>query len=253
MAYRTLLYQKRERVGIITLNRPDTCNSITRLMAQEMSELASEINQDMDIRVAFIIGAGTDFSCGADWSSVTPDDKKFPLWSIAEPVSRIKCPVIAAINGNAVGQGLELALACDMRVAAEGVKLGLDQINRNIIPWDGGTQRLPRLINRARAMEMLLFGETVDAAEALRIGLVNRMVPADKLQSEVADMASKISANAPIALKYAKEAVAKGLDMTLDQGLHLEADLYMLLQTTDDRIEGVTSFLDKRNPDFHGK
>nr|QOV09053.1 Enoyl-CoA hydratase/isomerase family protein [uncultured Dehalococcoidia bacterium] len=248
MAYQTLAYRKQDKFGFVTLKQP----TLSRLTALEMAELAAEVNSDKDVRVVIITGAGAEFSTGTDWKSVTEEEKNAPLWLIAESVARIQTPVIAAINGSAIGQGLELALACDLRFAAEGVKLGLDQITHNMIPWDGGTQRLPRLVNRARAMEMLMFGETIDAAEALRIGLVNKVVPADKLESAVLEMAGKIAANGPLALRYAKEAVSNGLDMTLDQGLHLEADLYMLLQTTDDRIEGVTSFLEKRAPDFKG-
>jgi enoyl-CoA hydratase/carnithine racemase len=170
----------------------------------------------------------------------------------AQAVASVDRPVIAAINGEAIGPGLELALSCDLRIASDEARFGLPQLSQGFIPWDGGSQRLPRIVGRARALELLLTSRTIDAVEALRIGLVNKVVPAKALLPESQALARQLAAKGPIALRYAKEAVNKGLDLTLEQGLRLEADLYFLLHTTADRIEGVRAFLEKRPPRFRG-
>lgn len=148
---------------------------------------------------------------------------------------------------------MELALACDFRIAAETARLGLPQIASGLIPWDGGTQRLPRLVGRAKALEIILLGEPISAKEAYRVGLVNKVVKLVELPLAVANVAREMASGAPVAVKYAKEAVDKGLELTLEQGLRLEADLYSLLQTTQDRIEGIAAFREKRPPTFEGK
>jgi len=168
-------------------------------------------------------------------------------------VSQLEQPAIAAINGDAFGEGLELALACDLRICAEHARLAMPQIQYGKIPWDGGTQRLSRLVGRGKALELILTGDMVDAQEAYRIGLVNQVIPYTQLMETAMDVARKIASRAPIALKYAKEAVHKGMDMTLEQGLRLEADLYLLLQTTRDRKEGIRAFQEKRTPQFEGR
>ncbi|MFC2003679.1 enoyl-CoA hydratase/isomerase family protein [Chloroflexota bacterium] len=264
MPYQAITYQTADRVGIITLNRPEVGNAINIQLAMEMANVCSQINHDQGVSVVTITGAGEVFSVGTDWGSLSaisggelqtqaPWGREKELWSVATAVSKLSCPVIAAINGDALGQGLELALACDCRIAAETARLGLPQISSNHSPWDGGTQRLPRLVGRAKAMEMILLGEPISAREAYRLGLVNKVIQPEELSSFVPDMARRIASNAPLALRYAKEAVHKGLDLTLEQGLHLETDLYMLLQTTEDRTEGITSFLQKRQSNFKGR
>jgi enoyl-CoA hydratase/carnithine racemase len=175
------------------------------------------------------------------------------LLSVATPVASLTSPVIAAINGDALGQGLELALACDLRVAAETARFALPHIVSGLIPWDGGTQRLPRIVGKAKAMEMILTGESLDAIDAYKIGLVNKVVPPEGLLQTVKNMGQAMASKASLALKYAKEAIHEGLDLTLEQGLRLEADLYFLLQTTEDRTEGVRAFLEKRHPQFKGR
>ena len=264
MSYQTISYQKSGGVGIITLNRPEANNAFNIELATAMADVCSEINQDQEIRVVTVTGAGETFSIGTDWSNppaMPGKNRETPprwesgakSWSVATAVSRLDCPVIAAINGDALGQGLELALACDLRIAAETANLGLTHIASGFIPWDGGTQRLPRLVGRAKAMEMLLLGETVSAREAYRLGLVNKVVQLKELLPVVNDMAQRMASSAPLALRYVKEAVYKGLDLTLEEGLRLETDLYAILQTTEDRAEGITSFLKKRQPKFKGK
>lgn len=248
------MYQKRGQVGGITLNRPGVNNAINARLAEELIDICSEVSQDEDVRVITITGAGGAFCAGTDWgSSLTSETVQAKLLSVAGVVAKLNCPVIAAINGNALELGLELALACDLRIAAETARLGLPQIVSGLIPWDGGTQRLPRLVGKARAMEMILLGESLSAREAYRVGLVNKVVALEELPLVVADMAQGMASNAPLALKYAKEAIDKGLELTLEQGLRLESDLYLLLQTTGDRTEGVTAFLRKKRSEFKGK
>jgi len=254
MRYETIVYQKKDKIGNITLNRPEANNTINARLAEELIDTCAKVGQDEDVNVVTITGAGVAFCMGTDWNSSLPlGVAKAKLLSVAEVVARLDCPVIAAINGDALGQGLELALACDLRIAAETAHLGLTQIISGLIPWDGGTQRLPRLIGRAKAMEMILLGELVGAQEAYRIGLVNKVVRLEELSLAVANMARRMASGAPLALRYAKEAINKGLDLTLEQGLRLESDLYSLLQTTQDRTEGITAFREKRQPKFKGK
>ena len=252
--YETIVYQKRNQIGGITLNRPEVSNAINQRLAEELVALCSEIRQDEGVRVVTITGAGKAFCVGTDWGGSPPlDAVQTKLWSVATAVASLDCPVIAAINGDALGQGLELALAGDLRIAARTAHLGLPQIVSGLIPWDGGTQRLPRLVGKARATEMVLLGESVSAEEACRVGLVNKVVTPNELSIVVIDMAQGIASRAPLAVKYAKEAVDKGLALTLEQGLRLEADLYLLLHTTRDRTEGITAFREKRQPRFKGK
>ena len=161
---------------------------------------------------------------------------------------------MAAISGDAIDQVLELALACDMRIATDASKFGLTQVDDGLIPWDGGTQRLPRLVGRSRAMEMILSSRVIDAREALEIGLVSETVPPDKVETRVREISQLIAGHGPVAARYLKEAVLKGADLVLEQGLRLEADLNLLLQTTTDRAEGISSFQDgRRRPQFKGE
>ncbi len=257
MIYKTLVYQKTEFVGNIILKRPADGNTINARLAQELADICASINQDETVRAVTIAGAGERYFCaGADSTllpSVTEGKQQSSLPSVAKSIFNVSQPVIAAINGDALGQGLELALACDLRIAADTAHFGLPQITSGFIPWDGGTQLLPRLIGRGKAMEMILMGETIDAAQAYEIGLVNKVIPSKELMPAVAEMAREISLKAPISLRYAKEAIHKGLDLTLEQGLRLEADLYFLLQTTEDRPEGIKAFQERRAPRFKGK
>jgi len=246
MPYQTITYQRKGRVGAIALNRPEAKNAINALMSQELAEVCSEISRDETAAVVTLTGTGEAFSVGTD-------SKETRLWPVATALAKLNCPLICAVNGDALGQGLELALACDLRVASETARLGLPQIASGLIPRDGGTQRLPRLIARAKALEMILLGEPVNAREACRLGLVNQVVAPDELSPVVAEIARKMSARAPLALRYAKEAILQGAELTLEQGLRLETDLYSLLQTTDDRTEGIRAFQEKRQPKFRGK
>ncbi len=252
-----VLIQKHDHILVITNNRPELKNVINSSMVAQFADLRNTISTDRDIRAIIVTGAGEEaFSLGTDWEEFRTFKKEPKLigqFSIASTVSQFGPPTIAAINGNAFGQGLELALACDLRICADHVCLAMDQIVHGEMPWDGGTQRLSRLVGKGKAMEMILTGGSVDGQEAYRIGLVNQVVPREKLAAAAMDMAQEIASKAPIALKYAKEAVNKGMDVTLDQGLRLEADLYFLLQSTRDRVEGIRAFQEKRTPGFEGK
>jgi enoyl-CoA hydratase len=174
-------------------------------------------------------------------------------FNVASAIAGIDRPVIAAINGDALGQGLELALSCDVRLAAQSARFGFPQVASGLIPRDGGTQRLPRIIGKGKALELILTGKIIDAEEALAIGLVSQVLPPPDLMSTAEALAQNIAGKAPIALRFIKEAVHKGLDLTLEEGLRLEADLYFLLHTTADRTEGVKAFLEKRRPQFKGR
>ena len=250
MSYSTVIYTKKDHIGYITLNRPEADNSINLKLAQGLEDVCLKINQDDDIYVVTITGAGDKAFCSG--SELEP--KKLSIgYSPASAIACIEKPVIAAINGDALGQGLELALSCDIRLSSEKARFGFPQVAHGLIPFDGGTQRLPRIVGRGKALELILTTEIITAEEALRIGLVSKVVTGANLAAETEALARTIAAKAPIALRFIKEAINKGLDLTLEQGLYLEADLYFLIHTTADRTEGITAFLKKRPPKFKGQ
>jgi len=217
--------------------------------AADLAELCDRIAWDERVRVVVLV-----FDGGLDYVSLPSPglaDGGDRL-SFARPVAGLKQPVIAAIRGNAVGSGLELALACDIRIGTPNARFGLPQIRQGRLPADGGTQRLPRLIGRGRAMQMILTGEPIDAEEACQIGLIHRIVPSESLLQAATEMARDMAEKSPLSLSYCKEALHKGLDLTLAQGIQMELDLYLLLFSTADRIEGVTAFKEKRKPKFEG-
>ncbi|MBI2908750.1 MAG: enoyl-CoA hydratase/isomerase family protein [Chloroflexi bacterium] len=253
MNYKSILYEKRHRIGRIILSRPDASNAIDCDMAVELFSACGDIGYDEEVRVV-VIGGGDAFSVGID--RVPGPDLSRLLAQVASAVDALAClevPVIAALNGPVLDEGLELALACDVRVASQGAELGLRQIKEGRIPTCGGTQRLPRIIGRGKAVEMILTGDVIGAGEAYRVGLVNGVAPSGEALAAAEELAVKIARNAPIAARYAKEAILKGLDRPLDQGMRLEADLSVILQTTADRAEGLRSFLKRRTPEYKGK
>jgi len=261
MSYSTIIYAKREHIAGITLNRSEADNVINQQLAQELEEACHEINRDDDVYVVIITGAGDRAFCGGSEleRSIQVSNNPAKLedlarqYNVATAIASIDRPVIAAINGDALGQGLELALSCDIRVASDRAQFGFPQVALGLIPMDGGTQRLPRIVGKGKALELIFTAETISAEEALEIGLVSKVVTQENLASEVETLAQAMASKAPIALRYIKEAVNKGLDLTLDQGLRLEADLYFLLHTTADRTEGIKAFLEKRPPQFKGQ
>ncbi len=241
----------------MVINLPAIANYHTKIaqLTDELSDVCTAIASEKEVRAVIINWEQDEFSAGTDlagFGSVKGEYETTPL-SLTAAVVKLDIPVIASINGYAVGQALELVLACDIRIASETSYFGMPHIQTGMIPWDGGTQRLSRLVGKGKAIELILTGEMINAQEAHRIGLVNRIVEAKELSSAVSAMAHTVAAKGPIALRYAKEAVLQGLDMTLEQGLRLEADLYFILHTTRDRTEGIKAFQKKRKAKYKGK
>lgn len=256
----TIRYEEADGVAVVTLNRPEVLNAMNEPMRRELTRCFGDLAVDDDVRAIVVTGAGERaFSAGADIREFVepPVPVRFreqrKRLDFRQAMDRCPQPIVAAIRGFALGGGLELALACDIRIAAEDAQLGLTEINLAIIPGGGGTQRLPRLVGRGKALEMILTGARVGAAEALRLGLVERVVPIAELGPAARELARALADKAPVALRYAKEAVVKGLDLPLAEGLRLENDLATLLRTTEDRLEGAKAFLEKRKPRWTGK
>ncbi len=242
------------KVATICLARPDNRNCIDEMMAQEVRDACLRIAEDDDCRLVTVAGTGRCFSAGRTpigRSDGNPAERMERL-RVAESLAALPIPILIVLNGDAIGHGLELALAGDLRICSDDARFGLWEPGQPAVPWDGGTQRLPRLVGPAWALDMALTGRKVSATEALRLGLVNRVAPADGLEAETRELSKRVLAAAPIAARYAKEAVVKGVDLTLEQGLRLEADLSVILQSTADRAEGLASFKDKRPPRFAG-
>lgn len=250
MTYRTLTLQTSGSIARIELGGP-ACRGLTNQLAGELDEVCSEISWNEEIRVVILTFDGASLQPTED----SRDDQSvgFDQTSFVGPVAKLKQPVICAIKGDGVGLGLELALACDVRLGTEGASFGLPQIEYDTIPFAGGTQRLPRLIGRGKALEMVLTGELIDAAEALRIGLVNRVVPPGRLEEQAFLLGKEMAEKSPLAVGFVKEALYSGMDLTLDQGLKMELDLYLLLFTTEDRVEGISAFKEKTKPAFKGE
>jgi enoyl-CoA hydratase/carnithine racemase len=252
-----VLFSKEGRVGIITLNRPERNNAVTREVAMEISQIRKEIGYGSDISVIVLTARGEETFCSGldehEHDRIKAGEETVSGLQTAAVIGSFDRPVIAAINGDALGQGLEIALACDLRIVSQSARFAMPQILENEIPWDGGTQRLSRIVGRTRALEMILTGETVDAGCALAMGLVSRVVEKDRLMASAMETAIQMAKKGPIALRYAKEAILKGMDVTLEQGFKMEADLYFLLHTTADRTEGIKAFQEKRTPKFEGK
>jgi len=261
----TVVYEVKNRIGWITLNRPEAMNAMNQEMSGEIVGACREAEQDESVGVVVLTGAGDKaFSSGMDLKeragglpvsfverrqAKTAPEANTPTKAVAA----ITKPTIAAINGYAVGGGLELALACDLRIAAVDAKLGLAEVRRGIIPGAGGTQRLARVVGVARALELGLSGRLVDGAEAFRIGLVHQVVAGDELFAAAERLAETLLKGAPLSLRFIKEAIRKGSELPLEEGLRLEADLSALIATTEDAKEGPRAFAEKREPVWKGK
>ena len=246
MDFETLSYEIHGRVAVIRLSAPSTTTDAFSRLAGEIAECCRLFRADAQARVLVILGQANSFALGTGAGTAS---EWTPLTTALVDVER---PILAAMTGDAVGRGLELALACDVRIAVRRANFSLPQVAEGLMPHDGGTQRLVRTVGRAKAMEIILTGDPIDSAEALRIGLVSRVVPADEVEPTVMKMAHDMAAKSPVSLEYCKEAICRGLDLPLDQGLRLEADLYFLMHSTRDREEGITAFKEKRTPDFTG-
>lgn len=260
MPFRTIALEKRGPIAYLALNRPEKGNAIDGQLLRELSQACERIGDDEEVRVAILSGGQASvFSTGWDWSLLAGEDpltaarSQGILGNAFACLAELSRPVVCAINGDAFSAGLELALACDVRLAASTARFGFPEIALGLLPMGGGSQRLPRLVGRGKALELIMTAEPIDAQEALRIGLVSRVVPAERLMAEAEAVAQRIAQRGPIAVRYAKEAVSRGLDMTLEQGLRYETDLTVILQTTEDRAEGVRAFLEKRQPHFRGR
>jgi enoyl-CoA hydratase len=258
MTYERILYDAKNGIATITVNRENVRNAIDRRTAEEIGDAISRASEDRAAGVVVFRGAGEKaFVAGADIrdlaAGTAPDVLEAchsRLYAAIEACPRV---TIAAINGHALGGGLELALACDLRVAAREATFGFPEVGLGILPGAGGTQRLPRLVGLGRAKEMILTGEPIDADEALRIGLVNRVVPRAKLEAAVRELASKILARGPVALRLAKAALNVSARVDLASGLEFEILAQTVLFGTKDREEGVRAFLEKRKPEFRGE
>ena len=254
----SVLYHTSDGVAWITLNRPSARNRLDLPMANAIRRACELVMQDDEVRAA-VLTSSSDVFCDGDDSDTPADagaeERQAHLEArrVAAFIGAIDKPVAALLHGDVIDHGLELALACDFRLAAAGARFGMTQVTRGSMPWDGGTVRLPRAVGRAWAADLLLTGRLIDAQEALEIGLVHEVHPADRLAERGDQLARSLASLAPIAARYAKEAVLKGMDMTLEQGMRLEMDLNLILQTTADRAEGIASFLERRNPTFRGE
>ena len=256
-----VLYETRNRIAYITLNRPEAMNALNREVRQGLNESLRSFRDDPEVWVAIITGAGgRAFSAGADLKEMSAGREAEATGGPAAPLSagptgdvQTWKPIIAAIGGYCLAGGLELALRCDIRIAAEGSRFALTEVARGIIPGNGGTQRLPRVVPLGIAMEMIFTARHITAEEAYRIGLVNRLVPADQLMAAAEEVANQIVANAPLSVRATKEAILRGLDTTLEEGLRLEAMFSRLVWTTADSREGPKAFAEKRPANFQGR
>ena len=257
MEYQAIIYEVRDRIAWVTFNRPESMNAMNRQMTGELIEACRQIEEDVNVRLAIFTGAGEKaFSAGMDlkeraetvFSPIERRQQKLTnkIYTQARAVAAITKPTI-------VGGGLEFALACDLRVAADDAKLGLTEVRRGIIPGAGGTQRLTRAVGITKAMEMCLTGDTVSGVEAKSLGLVNHSVPSADVLKTAEELANRVLKGAPISVTFIKEAIKKGIELPLEEGLRLEADLSSLIGSTEDAKEGPRAFAEKRAPVWKGK
>jgi enoyl-CoA hydratase len=260
MSYQNLGVDVRDGVAVVTVNRPDKLNALNDRTVEELDTAFAALAHDTAVGGVILTGAGEKaFVAGADigelsaQSPVAGQERSLRGQKVLDRIERLGKPVVAAVNGFALGGGCELALACHVRVASEGARLGTPEVKLGIMCGYGGTQRLPRLVGKGRALEMLLTGEMVDAQEALRIGLVNRVVAKEKLLDEAQSLVRKMLANGPVSLRFTLEAVNAGLEMPMGEAQAHEATLFGLICTTEDMKEGTRAFLEKRPPKFQGR
>jgi enoyl-CoA hydratase/carnithine racemase len=260
MNFDNILYEKKNSIAYVTVNRPKVLNALNSATMEELRAAFTDIKNDTNIRVAIMTGAGEKaFIAGADIGELAKLDavsgKEYTHrgQSVLELIENLGKPVIACINGFALGGGCEIAMACTMRLASENAKLGQPEVKLGIIPGLGGSQRLPRLVGKGIAMQLVTTGDMITAQEAHRIGLVNEVIAPAGLIPRAEAIAQKVIANAPLAVQYAMEAVNKGMETTLAEGLYLEAVLFGVCCATEDRKEGTTAFLGKRPAQFKGK
>ena len=255
-----VLYQKTGDVAYVTVNRPKVLNALNLAVREELRAVFMDARADVAIRGVILTGAGEKaFVAGADIGELAhldPIEARESMrgaQALFDLIETLGKPVIAAVNGFALGGGCELAMACTIRLATDDARLGQPEVKLGLIPGGGGTQRLPRLVGKGLALQLILSGEMISAQEAYRIGLVNELVPRDQLIPRAEALLRQIGANGPVAIKFALEAVNKGLESTQDEGLLLEASLFALCAATEDKAEGTSAFLAKRAPNFQGR
>lgn len=257
----SLTFETDGAIARVTLNRPEHGNTIDTTIVVQLRDACEAVADDAAVRAVVLTASGDVFSSGWDWEALAThgDDAveaARDAGMLDDPfgcVAELTKPVVCAINGDAIGGGLALALACDVRVAAEGATFALPETGMGLLPMGGATQRLSRLVGRGKALEMTLTGDPISIDEALRIGLVSAVKPQSEVVAEAGRIAARIAERGPLAVQYAKEAISRGIDMPLEQALRYETDLTVILQTTEDRAEGVRAFLEKREPKFKGK
>src|SRR5213594_1529695 len=255
-----VLYEKKGAIAYVTLNRPKVLNALNRRTWEDLRTAFADARDDAAVRGVILTGAGDKaFIAGADINelarvtAIESEEASTFGQAVLDLIENLGKPVIAAVNGFALGGGCETAMACTMRIAAEHAKFGQPEVKLGVLPGAGGTQRLPRLVGKGRALQLILTGEIISAQEAWRIGLVNEVVPAANLISRAEAILKQIFSNAPVAIRYSLEAVTKGLETSLDEGLALEASFFGLCAGTEDKKEGTSAFLEKRAPQFRGR
>ena len=257
MTYENVLLTREGSIGIVQLNRPKVLNALSFQVMSELVNGLEEMDRDPVVRAIILTGNDRAFAAGADlveMSDATPVDlvlgRRFELWDRMRKISK---PIIAAVSGYCLGGGNELAMNCDIIIASETATFGQPEVNVGIMPGAGGTQRLPRLVGKSKAMEMILTGKSISAEEAHRVGLVNHVVPVESLMEEASKVATEIASKPPISIRAAKEAILRAQDTTLEVGLEFERRTFYMLFATEDAREGMRAFLEKRKPIFKGK
>ena len=257
MNFENVTVEKDGAVGVVTLNRPQALNALSYGLVKDLSLAMQELDQDPEVRAIVVTGGEKIFAAGADIKEMADrgpfDERIQERLAYRDKINKITKPVIAAVSGFALGGGCELAMSCDIIIAAENARFGQPEVNLGIIPGSGGTQRLTHVLGKHRAMELVLTGDMLSASDAERLGLVNRVVPAELVLEEAKNVAKKIAAKPALAIKAAKEAVLKAANAPLDEGLEFERKSFYLLFASEDRSEGMKAFLEKRKAEFKGK
>jgi enoyl-CoA hydratase len=260
MEFKFIIYEKSGGVATVTLNRPEALNAFSKDVVEEVFLALEDVRNDENVRVLILTGAGEKaFSAGADikamagMTALKARELSLMGEKLCLALENLEKPVIAAINGYALGGGLEVAMSCDLRLASENARVGQTEINIGLIPGWGGTQRLTRLVGRTKAKELVFTGKMIDAKTAEQLGLVNMVVPAEKFRETVRQFASELATKAPVALKVAKAVINKGADISLDSALALEREGFGVVASSEDLKEGVSAFTEKRKPAFKGK